>query len=382
MLPKLAHKPLTIIGGFYTPHADLPAKMPGRNPWVALLLASLFALCAPGLSAASFVATQYFSAPVILSTRFFAQPPTFVALPAVRRHYLDHGRRWGRRDFRRGRWSSQHNNSDPKVLSKTDNDEVSSTLGLLCRYRDGVPGEKKILLTSTESPLILADTIGDGNSMRTGGRTSRRDSLHRLGIFLATAASFSYPPVAPAGAACLPGDDRPTCIGIYKVPIDDKILKYVETPEKLKAFAPDLDRWVPPVQPPSSYGSALAEMRDLSVRTAELKEPALRGRLEEAGVRLLVIIPRVTVCGRVIVEGIFKGGDEFSMKAYRAEVALQELEAGLGWTDVTLGQALRGQLGVSAPAQLQVLAELNDAVRQFEEFLQVAPEKFVSKDLL
>ena len=44
-------------------------------------------------------------------------------------------------------------------------------------------------------------------------------------------------------AACLPGDIRSECIGVYKMPLDDAVLKYVETPEQLKKFAPDLN-WV------------------------------------------------------------------------------------------------------------------------------------------
>ena len=46
-----------------------------------------------------------------------------------------------------------------------------------------------------------------------------------------------------SNAACLPGDIRSECIGVYKMPLDDAVLKYVETPEQLKKFAPDLN-WV------------------------------------------------------------------------------------------------------------------------------------------
>lgn len=46
-----------------------------------------------------------------------------------------------------------------------------------------------------------------------------------------------------AEAACLSGDIREECIGVYKMPMDDEALSYVDTPEKLKRFAPDLN-WV------------------------------------------------------------------------------------------------------------------------------------------
>jgi hypothetical protein len=48
---------------------------------------------------------------------------------------------------------------------------------------------------------------------------------------------------AKSNAACLPGDIRSECIGVYKMPLDDASLPYVETPEQLKKFAPDLN-WV------------------------------------------------------------------------------------------------------------------------------------------
>jgi hypothetical protein len=50
-------------------------------------------------------------------------------------------------------------------------------------------------------------------------------------------------PMYPSNAACLPGDIRTDCIGVYKMPLDDAALNYVETPEQLKKFAPDLN-WV------------------------------------------------------------------------------------------------------------------------------------------
>ena len=59
---------------------------------------------------------------------------------------------------------------------------------------------------------------------------------------LSTTALLTFNPNS-ANAACLPGDIRSECIGIYKLPLDDGVLKYVETEEMLKKFAPDLN-WV------------------------------------------------------------------------------------------------------------------------------------------
>jgi hypothetical protein len=69
----------------------------------------------------------------------------------------------------------------------------------------------------------------------------------RRNFILAPAVSIlaSMLSMNPSNAACLPGDIRTECIGVYKMPIDDAALGYVETPEQLKKFAPDLN-WVRP----------------------------------------------------------------------------------------------------------------------------------------
>ena len=64
-----------------------------------------------------------------------------------------------------------------------------------------------------------------------------------------------------------------------------------------------------------------------------------------------------------------------NMKAYRFEYAMNELLGYLGETDVLLGQGLRGELGVSAPAQIQILQSLSEAEREFDEMLRVLPDK-------
>jgi hypothetical protein len=57
-------------------------------------------------------------------------------------------------------------------------------------------------------------------------------------------------------AACLTGDTDPSCIGFYKVPLDDAILKYVDTPENLARFAPGI-KWVKLPASPKTYKEAL-----------------------------------------------------------------------------------------------------------------------------
>lgn len=221
------------------------------------------------------------------------------------------------------------------------------------------------------------------SSFDNAGESKRRNILHRL--FLSTLSfPFGVPQLMIADAACLPGDTDTSCIGVYKVPMDDRILQYTSTPEQLKKFAPDL-KWVPPVEPPKTYKEAVEELSGpVRERCASLKESVLRGKLDEAGVSLLGIMPRVTACGRVVAgrlytaaekQGSSKGvpAEDYSMKAYRISVALSDLEASLGVCDVLIGQGLRGDLGVSAPAQIQILAEINEINNLFEDFMRIVP---------
>jgi hypothetical protein len=181
-----------------------------------------------------------------------------------------------------------------------------------------------------------------------------------------------------AQAACLFGDTSADCIGVYKMPMDDAALPYVNTPEKLRLNAPDL-RWVAPVEYPKTYKSARAELSALQQRCLGLDATVLKGNLTEAGIELLGIVPRLTVAGRVVISNLSERKD-LSMKAYRAEVAHAELLHKLGQTDIMIGQAISGQLGAMAPAQFQILSELRDASELFDEFLRSIPHDFNGSD--
>jgi hypothetical protein len=183
-----------------------------------------------------------------------------------------------------------------------------------------------------------------------------------------------------AQAACLMGDTSPDCIGVYKLPMDDRALSFIDTPEKLLMNAPDL-RWVPPVQYPKTYKSARDELNPLQQRCMGLNDIVLKGDLTKAGTELLGILPRLTVAGRVVVQTLVEAksknnGVNLSMKAYRAEVAHTELLNKLGQCDILIGQAISGQLGVMAPAQLHILSDLREANALFDEFLRSIPDDF------
>ena len=205
--------------------------------------------------------------------------------------------------------------------------------------------------------------------------------IQSVGSVSATAATIST-----ANAACLPGDQSPDCIGIYKVPIDDRIGDYVGTPEKLKTYAPDM-RWVPMPTYPKTYTDAMSSLKHGRERCAELPELVRTGKLEKAGVEILGVTPNVTVAGTVVLKELpgsetysgdgaasDKVSKEMSLRGYRAEVALSELEIALGQCDIILGQGMRGELGAPAPAQLQVLEAVKAINEAYDEVLRALPD--------
>ena len=183
-------------------------------------------------------------------------------------------------------------------------------------------------------------------------------------------------------AACLQGDTSPDCIGFYKVPLDDAILPYIDSPEKLAQFAPGV-RWVPPIQYPKAYNAALAELQPLKQRTAALNDWILKGNLTAVGVELLSIIPRLTVSGRVVISNLEgssqdkrNGASDVGLRALRIEASYLELVAKLNSIDILIGQALRGDLGSLTAGQIQILSELREANSLFDDMMLAIPKDY------
>ena len=186
-------------------------------------------------------------------------------------------------------------------------------------------------------------------------------------------------------AACLPGDTSKECIGVYKVPIDDAVLPYVGTPEALQRFAPDI-KYVPPIEAPKSYQEALKVLQNQREIVAMVQPQIVSGKLEDAGIELLQILPKLTTNGRYVVNNIERSTKQ-QQKTSEASIAsssssiindlrlekLQEqfdLTTGLlGQVDVMIGQGLRGEMGVPAVAQLQIIDTLKDATCAYDDFL-------------
>lgn len=220
------------------------------------------------------------------------------------------------------------------------------------------------------SPQILSlSSPRLSESKKKAGCYSRRSVMGLMGLLVAA---------APSQAACLQGDTSPDCIGFYKVPLDDAILPYVSSPEKLLEMAPDL-RWVPPIEYPQTYAAALKELGPLKEQLLGLNDLILKGNLTEVGIELLGIMPRVTVAGRVVVDTLSSGGTsstDLGMRAVRIEAALTEITGKLYSMDILLGQGLRDELGSLTAGQVQILGELKEANALFDELMLAIPTDF------
>ena len=201
---------------------------------------------------------------------------------------------------------------------------------------------------------------------------SRRQVMNSL-MKSAIPLAFTMTSPRPSEAACLSGDVSPGCIGFYKLPLDDATAKYIDTPEHLAKYAPDL-KWVPMTEYPKSYKAAKEELVELQAKLDTVAPMVLKGEFTEAGVLLLAITPRVTVAGRLIVR-VLQKDTELSMRAMRTEDAHLELLGSLGSADIVIGQALGGRLGSTTMSQIQILDDLRNAEREFKELMKAIPEK-------
>ncbi|GKY92235.1 hypothetical protein MPSEU_000194700 [Mayamaea pseudoterrestris] len=177
-----------------------------------------------------------------------------------------------------------------------------------------------------------------------------------------------------ASAACLPGDLSPDCIGVYKVPIDDAILPYVGTEAALKKFAPDT-RYVPPIKSPATKKEAMKNLREQRLAADDIIEVVTAGRLEEAGIMVLKLLPQVTVAGRVLLTAdsqvnISEASETIqSLRRQQLESVVEQVYVSWNSVDVTIGQGLRGEMGATVVAQLTILSEIKDAIRALDNLI-------------
>ena len=199
-----------------------------------------------------------------------------------------------------------------------------------------------------------------------------------------------------AHAACLPGDASTNCIGVYKIPFDyrndiqSNINSGIRTgnnnnsmsfspPRKVRFFMGDLP---PPPRIgmiPTSYEEAIKVLGAQRLATNDIMAVILAGRLEEGGLKVLNLIPRVNIAGRLVIQTALTLSrvrkDSLAiqqLKEMQLESALNQLLVGFNECDVMIGQGLRGEMGVVTVAQLYILHELQDTIRAYDDFLVVA----------
>jgi hypothetical protein len=154
--------------------------------------------------------------------------------------------------------------------------------------------------------------------------------------------------------------------------------------QDLKRLVPDA-KYVPPAAPPKSAQSAVKALSAQRKAADDIAEVVAAGRLEEAGIKMLNLIPKVTTAGRVILDELSSRSSSaaaattlseetiWNLRTSQMESKFEELLGILGQCDVSIGQGLRGQMGVSAVAQLSILSELREVMAAFDDFLAFVP---------
>jgi len=114
----------------------------------------------------------------------------------------------------------------------------------------------------------------------------------------------------------------------------------------------------------------------------DVRDEVLAGRLERAGVALLRLAPEAVSAARTIVAIAARQQQQSSPSSSSSSVQLlassklasllEAVEQRLGSVDVAIGQGMRGQMGVSAAAQLQVLQELDEVQAALDDFVEYA----------
>lgn len=198
---------------------------------------------------------------------------------------------------------------------------------------------------------------------------NRRSVMNQINILSANLFGLAF--AGKAHAACLSGDTSKECIGVYKVPVDEEILPFVDTPENLLRFAPDV-KWVPPVEPCTDPEEARRMIQVDFKKISGLNDLILKGDLTAAGSIILDAMARLQVAGKCIDNEAITGKAIANGVDYlRWEAAFEDAKIGLGQLDVALGQGIRGEIGSITVTQLALLSEVKQAVEKYTVLVSV-----------
>lgn len=180
-------------------------------------------------------------------------------------------------------------------------------------------------------------------------------------------------------AACLPGDVSKDCIGVYKLPyVDATESEWLYDKDTLNLFAPDV-RYIEVQKQPDTVALAKKQLRSERVKVKFIRQVVLDGDLEQAGLLILNLIPRVTSAGLKIQNYVELKTPESSEGNTKPEKELRKFQQSFEvlvaeWSsiDIELGFAIRGQRGVTAVAQIELLRYLKDATVALDDFIKLA----------
>jgi len=234
---------------------------------------------------------------------------------------------------------------------------------------------------------------------------SRRDILDQILSGMLIVGFSSTLGTETSQAACLPGDTSRECIGVYKAPIDIDTMTQ-ENKDAFRKFAPDVKTDVKPMAGmPRTSDEALQVLEAQRAAADDIMNAILQGRLEEGGIKVLNLIPRVSMAGRIVIrDGLSSPSSSSSsstlalasmssqdmertlqreasihqLKETQLESALSNVLNSFGECDVMIGQGIRGEMGVVTFAQIYILFELQDAIRAYDDFLCIARKHCVS----
>lgn len=222
--------------------------------------------------------------------------------------------------------------------------------------------------------LVLLLAAATTHSLSLQHRVLSRRKL--MGILSAGTAATTL--CSSANAACLPGDLSKECIGVYKVPLDETTSGgLLDSPEAVQRNAPNLNYVPPTMKFPATVTEAVQQLQAQRTAADDIRSVVAAGRLEEAGIKVLNLLPRVTAAGRVVVDHVAQTtaltGGAKDVQLLQLQSRLDETLGSFGQVDVSIGQGLRGELGVVTVAQLTILGDLKDAMIAFDDFLQQIP---------
>jgi hypothetical protein len=125
------------------------------------------------------------------------------------------------------------------------------------------------------------------------------------------------------------------------------------------------------VESPKTAKAALEAIEAQRVAADDIRQVVIAGRLEETGIKVLNLIPKLTVSGRVLVQTVTLGktGTIAELREQQLNSLLDTAEVAWKNTDVLIQQGLQGRLGVCAVAQIRIASDLVESTAALDDFL-------------